>query len=155
MDLTTSCICGCREWKVPRLFVSLFARTQTRPASLSNAHTVLPLCFSLKHSTTCLPLPRQPPCSPSQPSQLPSLPLPVVYARCARPPPPVCLHIYTYLYCQQGFHRKALDVANKIGISNSLLRVIERREGGDKLLIYGGMCGILLFIWVVWRYALS
>ena len=73
---------------------------------------------------------------------------------CAMRPPPLPVS-YLHLYCQQGFHRKALDVANKIGISNSLLRVIERREGGDKLLIYGGMCGILFFIWVVWRYALS
>lgn len=52
----------------------------------------------------------------------------------------------------QGFHRKALDVANKLGISNSLLRVIERREFGDKMLVYCGMLGTLVFLFIVYRY---
>ena len=39
----------------------------------------------------------------------------------------------------QGAHRKMLDALNSIGLSDSLLRVIERRQFLDKLIVYGGM----------------
>ena len=98
-------VCGslrmgvCREWKVPRLCVSLFARTQTRPASLSLTHTLTllptipPLCFSLKHT------PR--PAYHCPPNPLVLLPNPLnfllyPYPSCMRDaptnPPPVRLH---------------------------------------------------------------
>ena len=34
---------------------------------------------------------------------------------------------------------KALDVINSLGLSDSLLRVIERRQKMDKYITYGGM----------------
>ena len=39
----------------------------------------------------------------------------------------------------QSAHRKMLDTLNSVGLSDSLLRVIDRRQTFDKLLVYGGM----------------
>ncbi|CAL5225285.1 g8083 [Coccomyxa viridis] len=51
--------------------------------------------------------------------------------------------------------RKALDVLNSLGLSDSLLRVIDRRQRMDKWLTYGGMVLVCLLIggllW--WRLA--
>ena len=42
----------------------------------------------------------------------------------------------------QSAHRKMLDTLNSVGLSDSLLRVIDRRQTFDKLLVYGGMVGL-------------
>ena len=52
----------------------------------------------------------------------------------------------------KGVHRKALDMTSTLGMSNTLMRMIERRTTGDKILVFGGL-GILflllgLVIWV-------
>lgn len=48
-------------------------------------------------------------------------------------------------------HRKALDVINAVGLSDSVLRLAERRIAVDKLIAYGGMAAIsLLFIALVY-----
>ena len=50
-------------------------------------------------------------------------------------------------------HRKVLDVLNTVGLSDSLLRFIERRQHLDKLLAYGGMLLVLIFVIVLyWWY---
>lgn len=49
-------------------------------------------------------------------------------------------------------HRKVLDIANRIGLSNSLLRVIERRDVVDKLIVYGGMVVTLVFLYICIAY---
>ena len=36
----------------------------------------------------------------------------------------------------QRAHMKALEMANTLGLSNSLMRVIQRRTSGDKVLVY-------------------
>lgn len=41
----------------------------------------------------------------------------------------------------QSAHRKMLDTLNSVGLSDSLLRVIERRQLLDKVIVYGGMVG--------------
>lgn len=43
----------------------------------------------------------------------------------------------------QGTQRKMLDVLNSVGLSDSVLRMIERRMKLDKLILYGGMVGHL------------
>ena len=49
-------------------------------------------------------------------------------------------------------HRKVLDVLNAVGLSDSVLRVAERRIAIDKLIAYGGMVVItLLLIFLYWR----
>lgn len=50
------------------------------------------------------------------------------------------------IVCMQSAHRKMLDTLNSVGLSDSLLRVIDRRQTFDKLLVYGGMVS-LLQIW--------
>ena len=47
-------------------------------------------------------------------------------------------------------HRTVLDIANVLGLSNSLLQMIERREFGDRVIVFGGMvltCIILIACW--------
>lgn len=39
----------------------------------------------------------------------------------------------------QSAHRKLLDTLNSVGLSDSLMRVIERRQTLDKWIVYGGM----------------
>ncbi|KAL9319641.1 hypothetical protein ACSQ67_011480 [Phaseolus vulgaris] len=51
-------------------------------------------------------------------------------------------------------HRKALDILNTVGISNSVLRLIERRNRVDQWIKYAGMLltVIFLFALVFWRH---
>jgi Golgi SNAP receptor complex protein 2 len=48
--------------------------------------------------------------------------------------------------------RKALDVLNTVGLSNSVLRVIERRHRLDKWISYGGIVLTIIIVIVVWRW---
>ena len=52
----------------------------------------------------------------------------------------------------KGVQRKVLDMAQTLGLSNNVLRAIERRECGDKLILYGGMTATLALMWFVFRY---
>ena len=51
----------------------------------------------------------------------------------------------------KGAHKRVLDIASSLGVSNSLARIIERRSAGDRILVYGGsalillLCGLLFF----------
>jgi len=47
-------------------------------------------------------------------------------------------------------HKKALDMLNKIGLSESLLKIAERRQKVDKMIVYGGMAGVTLLVLLVW-----
>ena len=50
-------------------------------------------------------------------------------------------------------HRKVLDVLNAVGLSDSVLRVAERRIAVDKLIAYGGMgLTTLLLIFLYWYF---
>ena len=58
-------------------------------------------------------------------------------------------------YSQQRQHlksaeRKVLDVLNTMGLSNSLLRVVERRQLVDKVIVFGGMALVVLLTWGLW-----
>ncbi|CAH9134766.1 unnamed protein product [Cuscuta epithymum] len=48
--------------------------------------------------------------------------------------------------------RKALDVLNTLGLSNSVLRLIERRNRVDKWIKYTGMVVSIIILVVVWRW---
>ena len=53
----------------------------------------------------------------------------------------------------KGVHRKALDMTSTLGMSNTLMRMIERRTTGDKILVFGGMAVIVLFLGlVIWVF---
>ncbi|KAM7531735.1 hypothetical protein LguiB_035145 [Lonicera macranthoides] len=48
--------------------------------------------------------------------------------------------------------RKALDVLNTLGLSNSVLRLIERRNRIDKWIKYAGMVFTIVILFVFWRW---
>ena len=51
----------------------------------------------------------------------------------------------------KGVHKRVLDLATTIGVSNSVMKMIERRQFLDKLLVYGGMLAALALLWFVHR----
>ncbi|KAL0426645.1 UNVERIFIED_CONTAM: Membrin-11 [Sesamum latifolium] len=60
-------------------------------------------------------------------------------------------------YSEQRDHlkraqRKALDVLNTLGLSNTLLRLIERRNRVDKWIKYAGMILTIIIIIIFWRW---
>ncbi|KAI4363926.1 hypothetical protein MLD38_020085 [Melastoma candidum] len=48
--------------------------------------------------------------------------------------------------------RKALDVLNNVGLSNSVLKLIERRHRVDKLIKYAGMISTIIILYAFWRW---
>ena len=46
--------------------------------------------------------------------------------------------------------RKMYDIGNKVGLSNSTMRMIERRDATDAYLVFGGMIVTLLFIYFLY-----
>ncbi|KAK9674506.1 hypothetical protein RND81_12G237300 [Saponaria officinalis] len=49
-------------------------------------------------------------------------------------------------------HRKLLDVLNTVGLSNSVLRLIERRNRVDTWIKYAGMILTFIVLIVLWRW---
>lgn len=47
-------------------------------------------------------------------------------------------------------NRKMLDIGNKLGLSNSTMRMIERRDATDAHLVFGGMIVTLLVIYFLY-----
>ena len=45
-----------------------------------------------------------------------------------------------------------VDLTSRLGMSNSLLGVIERREWGNRMLVFGGMALIVVVLFLVWYY---
>ena len=39
----------------------------------------------------------------------------------------------------KGAHKRVLDIANSLGVSDQVLRMIEKRDFFDKLIVYGGI----------------
>lgn len=52
----------------------------------------------------------------------------------------------------QGTHKKMLDVANMLGLSNTVMRLIEKRAGQDKFLMVGGMLITCIVMFLVVKY---
>ncbi|KAG9452077.1 hypothetical protein H6P81_004981 [Aristolochia fimbriata] len=48
--------------------------------------------------------------------------------------------------------RKALDVLNTVGLSNSVLKLIERRHRVDKWIAYFGMAMTIIVVYAFWRW---
>ena len=51
----------------------------------------------------------------------------------------------------KGVHKRVLDLATTLGVSNSVMKMIERRQFLDKLLVYGGRLAVLALLWFVHR----
>ncbi|KAL3888471.1 hypothetical protein ACJMK2_000867 [Sinanodonta woodiana] len=52
----------------------------------------------------------------------------------------------------KGAHRKILDIANTLGLSNTVMRLIERRTTQDKFIFYGGLILTCVIMFLAWRY---
>lgn len=52
----------------------------------------------------------------------------------------------------KGVQKKMLDIANTLGLSNTVMRLIERRTYQDKFILYGGMIITCVVMFLVWRY---
>ncbi|CAL4242790.1 unnamed protein product, partial [Meganyctiphanes norvegica] len=52
----------------------------------------------------------------------------------------------------KGAHKRVLDLANTLGLSNTVMRMIERRSVQDKYILCGGMILILIILYFILRY---
>lgn len=52
----------------------------------------------------------------------------------------------------KGIQRKAFDILNSLGIANTLMRAVERRDSVDQWIVYGGMVFIVVLIVLVYMY---
>ena len=52
----------------------------------------------------------------------------------------------------KSIQRKVFDILNYLGISNSIMKSVERRESVDKWIVYGGMLLVLLLIVFIYFY---
>jgi Golgi SNAP receptor complex protein 2 len=49
----------------------------------------------------------------------------------------------------KGAQRRLLDIANTIGLSRAVMRLIERRQWQDQILVYSGMAFVLILFFVL------
>ena len=52
----------------------------------------------------------------------------------------------------KGIQKKVLDVASVLGMSNTVMRLIERRSEGDKYILFGGMAATCIIMYLVVKY---
>jgi Golgi SNAP receptor complex protein 2 len=55
----------------------------------------------------------------------------------------------------KSIQRKALDMFNYLGISNTLMKNVERRDIVDRWIVIGGAVLILGLLWYIWRYVMK
>lgn len=49
-------------------------------------------------------------------------------------------------------HKRVLDLANTLGLSNTVMRMIERRSTQDKYILFAGMVIVLLCLYFALKY---
>ena len=52
----------------------------------------------------------------------------------------------------KGAHKKILDIANTLGLSNTVMRLIEKRASQDKIILFGGMIVTCIIMFLAWKY---
>ncbi|XP_069607434.1 Golgi SNAP receptor complex member 2 isoform X2 [Ranitomeya imitator] len=60
--------------------------------------------------------------------------------------------LMTRSYTTNGTQKKILDVANMLGLSNTVMRLIEKRAFQDKVIMIGGMLLTCLLMFLVFKY---
>jgi Golgi SNAP receptor complex protein 2 len=50
----------------------------------------------------------------------------------------------------KGIKRVIFQITNKLGLSNSLMRIVERRDATDAYLVFGGMILTLIVLYLCW-----
>ena len=54
----------------------------------------------------------------------------------------------------KNIRTKNLDIKNTLGMSQTVMRLIEKRVSGDKVILFGGMIAFTLFMFLVWKFIL-
>lgn len=54
----------------------------------------------------------------------------------------------------KGIQRRVLDMMTTLGLSNTVMRLIDRRTHQDKYILFGGMIVTCIIMFVVWKYLL-
>jgi len=52
----------------------------------------------------------------------------------------------------KGVQRKMLDLMTTLGLSNTVLRLIDRRTHQDKFILFGGMLLTTVIMFLIWKY---
>lgn len=52
----------------------------------------------------------------------------------------------------KGIKTKMLNIANTLGMSNTVMRLIEKRTTQDKLILFGGMILTTVILFLIWKY---
>lgn len=52
----------------------------------------------------------------------------------------------------KGAQRRLFDIANSLGLSNTTMRLIEKRASQDKLILFGGMLFTCVVMFIVVSY---
>ncbi|XP_073438442.1 Golgi SNAP receptor complex member 2 isoform X2 [Dendrobates tinctorius] len=60
--------------------------------------------------------------------------------------------LMTRSYTTNGTQKKILDVANMLGLSNTVMRLIEKRAFQDKVIMIGGMLLTCVLMFLVFKY---
>ena len=59
-------------------------------------------------------------------------------------------NLYSQKEKLKGIQRKAFDILNSLGIANTLMKLVEKRDFYDKWIVYIGMVLILCLIFIIW-----
>ncbi|XP_067667855.1 Golgi SNAP receptor complex member 2-like [Haliotis asinina] len=52
----------------------------------------------------------------------------------------------------KGVHKKILDITNHLGLTNTVMRIIERRTAQDKIIFFVGVIVTCIIMYLVWKY---
>ena len=52
----------------------------------------------------------------------------------------------------KGVHRKILDISNSLGLTNTVMRLIEKRSFQDKIVFCVGVVVTCVVMYLVWKY---
>lgn len=52
----------------------------------------------------------------------------------------------------KGAQTKLFDIGNSLGMSNTVMRLIEKRAHGDKFILFGGMIIFCILMFLIWKY---
>ena len=52
----------------------------------------------------------------------------------------------------KGIQRRVLDMMTTLGLSNTVMRLIDRRAHQDKFILFGGMLVTCIIMFLVWKY---
>jgi golgi SNAP receptor complex member 2 len=61
-------------------------------------------------------------------------------------------HIKKQTYTLKTVKNKMLNIANSLGLSNTLIRMIERRSDSDRYVLYGGIVITCIIMFLTIKY---